>query len=145
MKGKKYFRKKSLDGYPWRPLLGILVLSMIFLPGLLSACGALNGSSPKVNGQAPKESRQNDKGSYVPGEVLVKFKEGVDRVKVERLAAKHNCRIEASISTIQLYRMKILDKRDVWDVVLVFDQDPRVEYAEPNFIERPTGAPPGDS
>jgi hypothetical protein len=145
MKGKTNFQKKSLDSCHWRPLLGILVLSMIVLPGLLSACGGLKGSSPKLNGQAPKESRQNDKGSYVPDEVLVKFKKGMNRIKVERLAAKHNCRIEASISTIQLYRMKILDKRDVWDVVAAFAQDPRVEYAEPNFIDRPTGAPSGDS
>ena len=69
----------------------------------------------------------------------------MDRVQVERLAAKHNCRVEESVATINLYRMKILDKRDVWDVVSVFAQDPRVEYAEPNFIDRPTGAPPGDS
>lgn len=145
MKGKTYFRKKGLEASCWMPLLGILIFSMIVLPGLLSACGSLKGSSPKVKGQAPKVNKQEQKAHYVPGEVLVKFKDSMDRVQVDRLAADHNCWVEESVATINLYRMKILDKRDVWDVVSDFAQDPRVEYAEPNFIDRPTGAPPGDS
>ena len=59
------------------------------------------------------------------------------------MAAKHNCRVEEFSATIRLYRMKIMDTRDVWQVAKDFAQEVEVEYAEPNFIDRSTGDTPG--
>ena len=139
MTRKTRFRRRWADFSRAVPVC-ILFLLMIGMPALAAADGAQTGSSPGVKAQAPKVYEYDYDAPYVPGEVLVKFKDSVDRGQAEGLAAKHNCRVEESISTVRLFRMKILDKRDVWDVAGSFAQDPLVEYAEPNFIDHPTGA-----
>jgi len=103
------------------------------------ACGRQTGGTHDVAEQPLKGHQWEYHGSYVPGEVLVKFKETVDRTEIDRLAAKYNCRVEEYVSTVNLYRMKILNKRDVWEVVEGFGKEPEVEYAEPNFIDQPAG------
>jgi subtilisin family serine protease len=144
MKRKTHYPKKGLRISRWIPLLGILVLFMMVVPGLTIASDELNGASPGIKGQAPKEYEYDYGAPYVADEVLVKFKESMDRAQADSLAMEHNCRVEESIATIRLHRMKILDRRDVWDVAAEFEAKPNVEYAEPNFIDKPVGYPTYD-
>jgi len=119
--------------------MGIIFSLVLVVFALPLACGRQTGGAADLSEQPLRGHHQEYDGPYVPGEVLVKFKGNVNRAEVDELAAKHNCRVEEFSATIQLYRLKILDKRDVRDVAELFAQDPRVEYAEPNFIDRPTG------
>jgi hypothetical protein len=81
---------------------------------------------------------------YVPDEVLVKLKKGVGYPEAIRLAADYNCRLEECVATIRLCRLKILDGREVSQVVETLSKDPRVEYAEPNFLDYPAGPSNGN-
>ena len=135
---KVRYRRRWSDFSLWVSA-GIIFLLMLVMPGMVMADSGQTGSSPGIKEQPPRAYQYDYDAPYVPGEVLVKFKDSVDRVAAEGLATNHNCRAEESISTIQLYRMKILDKRDVWEVANDIARDPSVEYAEPNFIDYPTG------
>jgi len=118
---------------------------MIAIPGLTSADDLQPGASPGVAQQPEKTFEYDYNAPYVPGEVLVKFREGVDSVQADTWAADHSCAVEDVIHTIGLYRMKILDRRAVWDVAMDLGADPQVEYVEPNFIDYPTGTRGRDS
>jgi subtilisin family serine protease len=118
---------------------------MMIVPGLTAAQNGETGASPGVIEQAPHIYAYDPDAPYVPGEVLVKLKDTMDRVQADSLAADHGCRVEESIATIQLYRMEILSEAGVWDVAAGFAQDPGVEYAEPNFIDYPVGVPARDA
>ena len=117
-----------------------VVCSLVFVIFALPlACGGQTGGAANSAEQPVKGHEPKRYALYVPGEVLVKFREKMNRAEVEEFAAKHNCRLEESVATIQLYRMKILDGRDVLEVANAFGKEVKVEYAEPNFIDQPEG------
>ncbi|MCP4002245.1 MAG: S8 family serine peptidase [Gammaproteobacteria bacterium] len=71
---------------------------------------------------------------YVQGEILVKFTAGTDRAMAAKVAADHDCSIEESLQSIQLYRFKINNQQEVWKLAAELESMPDIEYAEPNFI-----------
>jgi thermitase len=72
---------------------------------------------------------------YVPGEVLVKFKE-------EECTLSTDCRILSAKRVFggedpelsRVYKLKV--KGDIFDVISKLERDPNIEYAEPNYIRR---------
>ena len=40
------------------------------------------------------------------------------------------------IKGIRVYRLKIISNKSVEDMVEAYSKDPRIEYAEPNYIQR---------
>ena len=88
-----------------------------------------------INGIAGQE--------YVPGEVIVKYKEGVigfgNKVIVDNKLIIYD-NVEEPISEnkifedLELYNLKFDDSLDVLDIVEDYEDMDYVEYAEPNFI-----------
>jgi len=70
----------------------------------------------------------------VPGQVLVKFRDGTDEGAIETI------RRELSLESIKispeppLHRMKILDGSSVEEVIERLQGFDEVEYSEPNYI-----------
>ncbi len=80
------------------------------------------------------------RGSYVPGEVLVKFKAGVtSQMRTESVAAMDNA-LRADLGN-GLARVRLMPGQSVSQWVSAYRNDPNVEYAQPNFIYRTTAVP----
>lgn len=113
----------------------------------LVSCGSERVAD--ISSTAPKETStqrvvtvqsilaEMEKGRYVDGEVLVKFRSGV----VASQSLKVHQGIDASVLkrfTIvpNLEHVRLPDGVSVRDAVIKYMSDPNVEYAEPNYIRR---------
>jgi hypothetical protein len=74
--------------------------------------------------------------SYVPGELLVKFKAGVTESRIAEITQQQRTKIIGRIGAISVYRVKILSGRSVEEAVRTYSQLPEIEYAEPNSLAR---------
>ena len=72
--------------------------------------------------------------SYVPGEILVKFRDGTTDQMKEALQKEVHLQIIRIISKPNLYLMKILDGSSVERVLERLGKFKEVKYAEPNYI-----------
>jgi serine protease len=91
---------------------------------------------------------------YAAGEILVKFRSSVDPTEAETVAGqilpRHTRAAEPlssrrSLDGEGLYLLRLEPGMSVWDAVKMFGADPRVEYAEPNYLLKPAATTPNDS
>lgn len=83
------------------------------------------------------EKAEKDKQpQFVQGEVLVKFRADVTREKIEGIRKEYGLSLVERIEGIGVYRFKIPAMQRVKDVVDALNEDPRIEYAEPNYVLR---------
>ena len=73
---------------------------------------------------------------YVPGEVLVKFKDGTDEQAIEAIQRELCLKTIRVSPKLHVYRMKILDGSPVEEVIKHLQGFKEVEYSEPNYIVR---------
>lgn len=73
---------------------------------------------------------------YVPGEILVKYKAGSQPAKAASMNAKLGTRTIKCFSNRELYRKKLPDHMTVEQALDLFNSDPDVEYAEPNYVRK---------
>ena len=71
---------------------------------------------------------------YVPGEVLVKFKDGTPSRDAANLHAVINAKKKKEFPGMKLHQLKLSGKVSVEEAIRKYEQDPNVEYAEPNYI-----------
>ncbi|MFQ6069483.1 MAG: S8 family peptidase [Candidatus Aminicenantales bacterium] len=71
---------------------------------------------------------------YVPGEVLVKFKSYFSPQMAEARIAAYEARKIKKIPRLNIYQIQIPAYTTVMDMVSLLNQNPDVEYAEPNYI-----------
>ncbi len=71
---------------------------------------------------------------YAPGEVLVKFNPSLSEQKVESMIADYKSRKLKRIPRLDIYQVQIPEDVEVMDMVSMMDQDPDIDYAEPNYI-----------
>jgi hypothetical protein len=72
--------------------------------------------------------------NYVPGEILVKFRDGTTDQAKEAIQRKVHLETIRLISKPNLYLMKILDGSSVESVMERLRKFKEVKYAEPNYI-----------
>ncbi len=72
--------------------------------------------------------------NYVPGEILVKFRDGTTDQTKEAIQKEVHLETIRLISKPNLYLMKILDGSSVESVMERLGKFKAVEYAEPNYI-----------
>ena len=72
--------------------------------------------------------------NYVPGEILVKFRDGTTDQMKEALQKEVHLQIIRIISKPDLYLMKILDGSSVENVMERLRNYEGVQYSEPNYI-----------
>lgn len=133
------------------------IMMLIAVAMLFSGCAACR--NPELNNAAgvreftqPPESTQpmdeKSRGSeratgngdgmqnFVAGEIIVKFKSGVSREAVERIAREHGLEIVKIVSPPQLYLFRITGKVSAGEVLREFNVLNEVEYAEPNYTRQ---------
>jgi thermitase len=82
---------------------------------------------------------------YKPDEIVVKFKSGVSEVEIEAIVMSNGASIIEYIEELNVYRLNIPSGISVSEMVDLFGQDPRCEYAEPNYIGQGGAVFPNDT
>ena len=80
-------------------------------------------------------------GDYAQGRVLVKFKAAPGKTVLGRFAAAHRLKLRRVIPHIAVHGFDIADGRKVASVIEALSTDPRVKYAEPDYIRYATYTP----
>ncbi len=78
----------------------------------------------------------------VPGEVLVQFREGTPRERIEEILAELELRMGKPLGSPLLYVLEFPAQRRVREVIRRLKTFPEVRAAEPNYIT-PLDPPPG--
>ena len=81
-----------------------------------------------------KQRKVNREGEYLPGEILVRFKNGTKKNTVDALQKKFNLKTKRIVTPPNLFLMKILDGSSVKSVTGRLRNCKEIQYAEPNYI-----------
>lgn len=80
--------------------------------------------------------KKDGTGAYKEGELLVRFKEAASEEEIRAINKEKGAEIVEFIKGIRIHRLKIITNKSVDEMVRIYSLDPRVEYAEPNYIQR---------
>jgi len=135
-------------------LLGTCTVLTAFVTGIVSPIYAKGTLDESIYGKGV---------SYVPGEVIVKFNASVGNVESSaaiseiyrqygvvadeplfRPSKKINFAKKPAYDLSRIYRLKVSTSEDIIDVCQRLQQEPAIEYAEPNLIF-PVDAVPNDT
>lgn len=105
---------------------------LFIIPVYCTAAGTSN--SQKTAEENKKIIKKDDK--YKEGELLVKFKEGVSEEEISAINKEKGTEVLEFIKGIKVYRLKIISNKSVKDMAEAYSKDLRIEYAEPNYIQR---------
>jgi subtilisin family serine protease len=78
---------------------------------------------------------------YIPSEVLVKFKDGTITRDINSLHSTLNVSNKRELSKLKLHRLKLPEGITVEEAIIRYEEDPNVEYAEPNYIVHALATP----
>lgn len=81
---------------------------------------------------------------YVPGELLVKFKPQADASVQGSFMAELNARDHKKLSNRRVHKITLPQGVDAQSVAALYAADPRIEYAQPNYIYRTMATVPND-
>jgi subtilisin family serine protease len=123
-------------------LMVLLVLAVLFATSVLPLMGFLFEPSPPKNSMSKSQLPiyvksdvvRADVGSgYVPGELLVKFREGIDEGKVTGLRNGLGAKALGLGVSSKVERWSVSNLRTVEEWAALLQRNPLVEYAEPNY------------
>jgi subtilisin family serine protease len=131
-------------------LLAILFV-FVFMGGfVLPLMGSLFESTPAIDSSSTPElpiyvksevDREEVANKYVPGELLVKFSEGVFESDVANLRKGVGAKTVGSGVLTQVKRWNMPTSRTVEEWAALLQKNPLVEFAEPNYYYRSTYVP----
>ncbi|MEK6656291.1 MAG: hypothetical protein AABY58_02515 [Nitrospirota bacterium] len=120
---------------PFKKILTPLFISFIILSIMPASCTITSANSSQNAAEENKKIIKKDD-KYKKGELLVKFKEGVSEEEIRNINKGRGTEVIEFIKGIKVYRLKIVSNKSVEDMVEAYSKDPKVEYAEPNYIQR---------
>jgi subtilisin family serine protease len=103
-----------------------------------AACVAMapgSGASPRVPVPAPGAP------AAAPGELLVRFRAGTSAASQTRVLADHRAAIQARLPREGLRLVRLPRGASARTAAAALEREPRVLYAEPNFVYRPDATP----
>ena len=78
--------------------------------------------------------KENTKSEYAAGEILVKFKDGVSRQEIDAINKGLDVKVIKFFHHSGVYHLRLPADLEVEEAVKTYTQNPKVEYAEPNYI-----------
>ena len=72
-------------------------------------------------------------GAYVSNQIIVKFKEEISDDVISRINSKYGTFVKSVIFNSKLVSLEIPAGKSVFDMLQIYNNDPNVEYAEPNY------------
>lgn len=79
-------------------------------------------------------------GEFAPGEVLVQWRADVPRAEVQSLLASERIELLETITSLRVDRLRVPVGQEL-ALIARLNADPRVVYAEPNYLARAAGVP----
>jgi thermitase len=120
-----------------RNALGLLLIATLWLSfqfcGSLFASAAWPGDGSEQT--RPPASSPPGSGEFVPGEVLVKFKDDAPPASVQAALSARDARAVGEVPALGVQRLKVPEGQEL-AVIAALQHDLLVEYAEPNYIIR---------
>jgi hypothetical protein len=124
-------------------ILLVPAVLVVLLGGCRIAAGErFSGRGPET-AAAGRELREATGGertemvsNQAAGEILVKFKPGLTREAVDRIAQEQGLRIVRLVSPPALYLLEIRDAVSAEEMIQRIQRLVEVEYAEPNYTRR---------
>ncbi len=110
-------------------------------------CGVKTTSGSGFSSSTTSHAKGLDSGEYVPDEVIVKFREEVSRARANNLLETLSAQDHKTLFTpekkfnSQFSQIKLPKSQSVEDAIAMYNSDPDVEYAQPNYIYRITATP----
>ena len=86
-----------------------------------------------IRENAQMEASPRQRQNYVPGQVLVSFKDGVDEQAIQDIKKAMSLETIRIIRRPSLFLMRIVDGSSVEAVIERLEDLPDVSYAEPNY------------
>ena len=122
-------------GLTFKNLTWVLILLSIFVFTTVS-CQGTSDARPglKKIGAVSKGISGVKKQDYREGEVLIKFRSGVNRPAIEKLIEGLDLEIIKVVSAPNLYLLRIPRDSTVPEIIERLRQFEEVEYSEPNYI-----------
>ena len=123
----------------------VVVVKYIILLLVVFSCAQSDPAGKKVLKNAPQSGeitiRENahmepslrQRPSYVPGQVLVKFKDGVDEQAIQTIKEAMSLETIRVVRRPNLFLMRIVNESSVEAVIERLRDFPEVSYAEPNY------------
>lgn len=71
---------------------------------------------------------------YADGEILFQLKPGYTAQDIQDLLVENNAVLTRDIDVLNIGKAEILSEDDLFQVIEVFNSDPRIEFAEPNGL-----------
>lgn len=105
---------------------------VIILLSSLLGCG----SSSSISGieQSGISADKKKAAEYMPGELLVKFRDGASAITAEGLHSSIKAVRKKELKEIRVDQIKLPENITVAEAIEHYQGDPDVEYAEPNYI-----------
>jgi subtilisin family serine protease len=126
--------------------LSPLLVASLFVP---PSGAADRGQAAPQAARRPQKAAYQARGEFVPGQVLVKFREGVSRAQERAVHGTVASRVLQRIAGgLGIDHVRLPRGLEVAEAIRRYEADPAVEYAEPNFYRYPTSFPtdpPSDS
>jgi hypothetical protein len=145
-KGGALKREKSVKNLARRNRMNLLtILQHLIIPFVVFSCAQLDPAGKKVLKNEPQSGeiiiRENaqmepsprQKQNYVPGQVLVKFKDGVDEQAIQTIKEAVSLETIRVVRRPNLFLMRIVNESSVEAVIERLRDFPEVSYAEPNY------------
>ena len=130
-----------------RILIGVGALALAALAAG-TAFGAAGPGSASAKGGAPptelREVRPGDDLEFVPGEVVVRFRAGVENAERVQALGTADATLERGLGLPRLVLAEIEDGASPVAAARELERVPEVLYAEPNFIVRGGATIPND-
>ena len=111
--------------------ISVLVFVTIFL---YAPFAWSDGSPQALWGSGGLQIEKQISAEFVPGEVLIKFKEKATQAEMKALHSYLQAQEIKRIEPIEVRRIKLPSDISVKEAVAHYKMDPNVEYAEPNYI-----------
>ena len=123
----------------------MVVVKYIILMLAVFSCAQSNPAGKKVLKNEPQsgeiviredaqiKASPRQKQNYVPGQVLVKFKDGVDEQAIQTIKEAVSLETIRVVRRPNLYLMRIVSESSVEAVIERLRDFPEVSYAEPNY------------
>jgi thermitase len=117
----------------------ILSVSMAFSLTLIPLFNVSANSKPVDPGKVALEQVKMEKNKFKSGELILKFKDNVDASQEEQTVKSLGAEVKANGPVKSDF--KVLKVKDVEAAIQKLENNPNVEYAEPNYILSATWTP----
>lgn len=125
----------------------LTILCALVITSLLAHAPILKADQFTLDSSRKKQAstQKSITGKYVPGELLVKFKQETPRSKIKALHSSLGVKEAKHIKPLRIRRIKLPSDISVEAAINHYKGDPNVVYAEPNYIIRFMATTPNDA